>query len=85
MSRHQEYWCEAPASKHVESTSIKRGHRWTTEMLEAGLIYPKADLPALRETAVRETPAILAEALSRAGVEKVDAAIVAHVDTNFHC
>ena len=80
-SRHQEYWCEAPASRHLKDTGIKRGHRWTIEMIEAGRIYPKADLPALRETAVREAPAILAEALSRAGLEKVDAAIVAHVDT----
>jgi 3-oxoacyl-[acyl-carrier-protein] synthase-3 len=79
-SRHKEYWCEAPASRHIEGPEIARGHRWTLAMLDDGRVFPRADLEALRETAARETPALLERALADAGLEKVDAAIVAHVD-----
>lgn len=80
-SRHKEYWCEGPASRYIEGPGISRGHRLTRAMVEDGRVYPRADLQALRESAARETPAILDQALERAGLEKVDTAIVAHVDS----
>ncbi len=77
---HKDYWCEAPASRYIQSNDIRRGHRMTRAMLDDGLVYPRANLEGLRASAVREMPTLLDRALAEAGLNRVDAAIVAHVD-----
>lgn len=77
---HQAYWCEAPASRNLDDTGVRRGRRLTRQMIEDGRIYPRADLAVLRDIAVREVPPILEEALAEAGIDRVDAAVVAHLD-----
>lgn len=77
---YRQLWCEFPASRHMRGPTVKRGERLTREAIEEGRIYPTADFDALRATALEKIPAILDEVLSEAGIQTVDAAIVAHVD-----
>jgi 3-oxoacyl-[acyl-carrier-protein] synthase-3 len=79
-SAHRSYWCEAPASRNLEDSGVRRGQRLTRRMIEDGRIYPRADLVALRETALREVPGILQRALEEASLDSVDALLVAHLD-----
>jgi 3-oxoacyl-[acyl-carrier-protein] synthase-3 len=77
--RYRQFWCEFPASRHMSGPGITRGARVSREAFESGAMYPHVDFPALRETALRELPAVFDLALEDARMERVDAAIVAHV------
>lgn len=77
--RYRQFWCEFPASRHLNDRGVARGERINREAFESGAIYPRVDFDALRETALGELPGIFAIALEEAGVERVDAAIVAHL------
>jgi 3-oxoacyl-[acyl-carrier-protein] synthase-3 len=77
---HRLLWCEFPASRNLGSAGVQRGERLTRSAIETGKIYPVADFAGLREAAVRELPRLVEEALAEARVDRVDAAIVAHVD-----
>lgn len=77
--RYRQFWCEFPASRHLNERGVARGERINREAFESGAIYPRVDFDALRETALRELPGIFDVALEEAGVERVDAAIVAHL------
>jgi len=77
--RYREFWCEFPASRHMIRRGVARGERVCRDAFESGAMYPRVDFDALRATALRELPSIFEAALREAGVQKVDAAIVAHV------
>ena len=77
---HRQLWCEFPASRNRVSTGTARGERLTRAAIEEGRIYPIADFEALRTTALERIPEALDTALAEAGLDSVDAAIVAHVD-----
>lgn len=78
--RHREFWCEAPASRNLVSDGVARGQRLTRQMFEAGSLYPTIDLEATRATALQNVPRVFDEALANAGLETVDALMLAHVD-----
>ncbi len=78
--RHRELWCEFPASRHRVRCDTARGERVTREAFESGALYPRADFPALRATALEEVPKILDSALRASGLARVDALVLAHLD-----
>jgi len=77
---HPLLWCEFPASRHMVNAGVARGERLTRESIDEGRIYPRADFAGLREAALAHGPAVLEAALKDAGVSRVDALVVAHVD-----
>ncbi len=79
-ARHRDYWCEYPASRFREGTTLRERNRLPASKAAEGLHYPSADLDRLREQALGRIPEVFADALSRAGVERVDATLVAHLD-----
>jgi len=79
-SRHREFWCEFPASRHRVGDGVVRGERVTREAFDEGRFYPQADLEALAATAADKAPEIFERALKEAGVDRVDALIIAHLD-----
>lgn len=78
--RHRELWCEFPASRHLGRRGAARGERVTRQAFEAGALFPRADFPALRATALDEVPKAVDSALRSAGLARVDALLLAHVD-----
>lgn len=79
-SRHREFWCEFPASRHLVNGGVERGERVTREAFDSGRFYPQVDLEALAATAADKAPAVFERALEEAGLGEVDALIVAHLD-----
>ncbi len=77
---HRDFWCEYPSSRHRERTGVARGQRVTRWMVEEGRIFPAFDPARLRATALREVPPLFGEVLNAAGLNAVDATIVAHPD-----
>lgn len=75
----RQFWCEFPASRHMGGRGIARGERVTREAFESGAMYPRVDFSALRETALREVPGVFDLAIREARVDRVDAAIIAHL------
>ena len=78
--RHRDFWCEFPASRHLGRRGAARGERVTRASFAEGAMFPRVDLVALRETAMAEVPTVLAEALSRADLQRADTVLLAHVD-----
>lgn len=78
--RHRELWCEFPASRHLGRNGAARGERVTHQAFEAGALFPRADFPALRATALEEVPKAVDSVLRAAGLARVDALVLAHVD-----
>jgi 3-oxoacyl-[acyl-carrier-protein] synthase-3 len=78
--RHRILWCEFPASRHLTATGARRGERLTRSAIEAGKIYPIVDYEGLRTAALEGLPPLMEAALAEAGLDGVDATIVAHVD-----
>ncbi|HXC52770.1 MAG TPA: 3-oxoacyl-ACP synthase III family protein [Candidatus Limnocylindrales bacterium] len=79
-SRHKDYWCEYPASRFREGTTLPERNRLPLSKVEAGLHYPVADLDRLREVALERIPEVFSATLARAGAASVDATLVAHLD-----
>lgn len=79
-SRHQDYWCEYPASRFREGTTLRERNRLPLAKAEEGRHFPVADLDRLRELALERIPGVFRDAIARAGVERVDATLVAHLD-----
>jgi len=79
-TRCREFWCEYPASRHVERTGVARGQRLMHWMVEQGKVYPTIDREAVARTAREHVPAVLERALGEAGLDGVDACLIAHVD-----
>lgn len=79
-SRHRDWWCEFPASRHREGDAIRGRNRLPDEKAAQGLHFPTANLDRLREHALANMPAAFAGALAKAGVASVDATFVAHLD-----
>lgn len=77
--RSRQFWCEFPASRHMSGPGVARGERVSRDAFESGAMFPRVDFAALRETALKELPAVFDLALRDARVDRVDAAIVAHV------
>lgn len=78
--RYREFWSEFPASRYLGNTGVARGERMAAQAYRDGRHYPTIDLARTRETAVARIPEVFAQALAIAGVERVDVAIIAHVD-----
>ncbi|HEY2775741.1 MAG TPA: 3-oxoacyl-[acyl-carrier-protein] synthase III C-terminal domain-containing protein [Candidatus Binatia bacterium] len=79
-SRHADYWCEYPASRFREGTTLPERNRLPLSKVEAGLHFPSAKLDRLRELALERVPAAFATSLAQAGVDNVSATLVAHLD-----
>lgn len=79
-SRHQDWWCEYPASRYREGDTIRGRNRLPDEKAAQGLHFPVADLDRLRDLALERVPGAFAEALAAAGLPAVDATLVAHLD-----
>lgn len=79
-SRHTDWWCEYPASRHRDGDSIRGRNRLPDEKAAQGLHFPTADLDRLRDLALERVPAAFREALADAGVFSVDATLLAHLD-----
>jgi len=79
-SLHKQFWCQYPASRNLGRKGAARGERLQKWMVEEGGIYPQADFAAMRDTAVARVPEVFDRALTDAGLNRVDHAIVAHVD-----
>jgi len=79
-SRHRDYWCEYPASRFREGTTLPERNRLPASKAAEGRHFPEADLDRLREFALARVPEVFADALARAGVERVDVTLVAHLD-----
>jgi 3-oxoacyl-[acyl-carrier-protein] synthase-3 len=77
--RYRQFWCEFPASRHLSRRGVARGERVTREAFESGAMYPRVDFGGLRASALADVPNIFGEALARAGLDRVDAAIVTHL------
>ncbi len=77
--RHKEFWCEYPAGRNWQGPAIRDRIRFTREHFDKGLHFPVADFDAMRRTALEEMPPVVAEACARAGVERPDAVLVAHL------
>lgn len=77
--RHRQFWCEFPASRYMSRRGVARGERVTREAFDSGAMYPRVDFEGLRATALGELPPLFDAAIESAGLERVDAAIVAHV------
>ncbi|MFQ5477070.1 MAG: 3-oxoacyl-ACP synthase III family protein [Candidatus Binatia bacterium] len=79
-SRHAAYWCEFPASRYLdESGGVRRG-RISLEKIETGAHYPRVDFDELARIAAEHLPRVLDDALAQAGLDRVDTAILAHLD-----
>lgn len=72
--RHQQYWCEYPASR-------QHPVRVTSNNLEAAVHYPTMDVDAVASFGRDALPAVIREALAKAkrGLETVDCFIVSHI------
>lgn len=72
--RHREFWCEHPSSRQYP-------RRMTKADFDAGRHYPSLDRERVRECGEAKLPAVMREALAKAGrrVDEVDRWIVAHV------
>lgn len=79
-SRHRDFWCEFPASRFREGTTLPERNRLPADKAAEGRHFPSADLDRLREFALGKLPPLFASTLARAGVEGVDATFVAHLD-----
>ncbi len=79
-SRHRDYWCEYPASRFREGTTLRERNRLPLAKAQEGLHFPVADLERLRELALARVPEVFRDAIARAGVSRVDATLVAHLD-----
>lgn len=79
-ARYRDYWCEYPASRFREGSTLPERNRLPASKVAAGLHYPLAELDRLREVALTRIPEVFAEALARAGLTSVDATLVAHLD-----
>lgn len=80
-SRQKDYWCEFPASRfHDADLPFHRQSRLPTVAIEAGRHFPQVDMPGMRDTALRYCPKTFQDALADAGVSRVDATLVAHLD-----
>jgi len=79
-SRHRDYWCEYPASRFREGTTLPERNRLPLDKAQQGRHFPEADLARLHEFALARVPEAFADALARAGLERVDATLVAHLD-----
>jgi 3-oxoacyl-[acyl-carrier-protein] synthase III len=77
---HRDYWCEYPASRFREGTTLLERNRLPLAKAEAGGHFPSADLDKLRDAALARVPEVFAEVLARAGLRGVDATLVAHLD-----
>jgi 3-oxoacyl-[acyl-carrier-protein] synthase III len=77
---HQDYWCEYPASRFREGTTLPGRNRLPHDKALAGLHYPSADLDALRALALERIPEVFGEVLARTGLSGVDATLVTHLD-----
>jgi 3-oxoacyl-[acyl-carrier-protein] synthase III len=79
-SRHKDYWCEYPASRFREGTTLPERNRLPISKVKEGLHFPVADLDRLRDIAIAHVPGAFSAALARAGTAAVDATLVAHLD-----
>jgi len=79
-SRHRDYWCEYPASRFREGTTLLERNRLPASKVAEGLHYPTADLDRLRDVALARIPETFAECLARTGLPGVDTTLVAHLD-----
>lgn len=79
-SRHRDWWCEFPASRHREGDSLRGRNRLPQGKVAQGQHFPTADLDLLREHALSHAPAVFAEALAACGLSSVDATLLAHLD-----
>jgi 3-oxoacyl-[acyl-carrier-protein] synthase-3 len=79
-SLHRDYWCEYPASRFREGTTLLERNRLPLHAAEAGLHFPSADLDRLRDVALARVPEVFDEVLARAGLASVDATLIAHLD-----
>jgi 3-oxoacyl-[acyl-carrier-protein] synthase-3 len=79
-SRHRDFWCEYPASRCREGDALKGRNRLPASKVAEGLHFPVADLDRLADVAREKGPEVFAEALADAGIERVDATLVAHLD-----
>jgi len=79
-SRHKDYWCEFPASRFREGTTIPERNRLPASKAAQGLHFPVADLDRMRELALERIPGAFSRALAASGVSSVDATLVAHLD-----
>jgi len=84
-SRAADYWCEYPASRHFEGPELVLRNRLPVAAVAAGKHFPSSSPAALRELALSSIPAVFDEALGKAGCERVDAALIAHVDPDVEC
>jgi 3-oxoacyl-[acyl-carrier-protein] synthase III len=79
-SHHTDYWCEYPASRFREGTTIPERNRLPASKVAGGLHFPSADLDRLRDLALAKLPQAFEDALARSGLSAVDATLVAHLD-----
>jgi 3-oxoacyl-[acyl-carrier-protein] synthase-3 len=77
---HRDYWCEYPASRFREGTTLLERNRLPLDKARAGLHFPAADVDRLRDVALARVPEVFDEVLARAGLAAVDATLVAHLD-----
>lgn len=73
-SRHREFWCEYPASRHHPV-------RMTIEEFRAGKHFPSLDADAVRQFGNQALPAVIGEALQKSDLraEQIDHFYLAHV------
>lgn len=79
-SRAEDFWCEFPASRFREGSAIAQRNRLPAHKVAEGGHFPRADFERMREWALARVPAIVQRCFDGAGIERVDAALVAHVD-----
>lgn len=79
-ARHTDYWCEYPASRHREGDGWEGRDRMPMSVVEAGLHFPSANLDSMRDLALERLPEVFSSTLARAGVDRVDATLVSHLD-----
>ena len=78
-SRFDEFWCEYPASRDCDGPGISERSRLSRQAVDAGKHFPITRLGRLRETALEHMPQAFAAALALAGLDRVDATLVAHL------
>lgn len=77
---HRDWWCEYPASRFREGDTLPGRNRLPAHKVAEGRHFPEADLDRLRDLALERVPVVFGEALARAGVDRVDATLLAHLD-----
>lgn len=77
---HRDWWCEYPASRFREGDTLPGRNRLPADKVAEGRHFPEAELDRLRDLALERVPVVFGEALARAGVDRVDATLVAHLD-----